>query len=120
MSSSPITWSFQSSPLPEERSYFLNRFDGVDAFEFQSSPLPEERSYQYTQVWFRFLFGFNPLRSRRSGATGREFIPGFVGPGFNPLRSRRSGATDRSREIDQAIQVSILSAPGGAELRCSD
>ena len=109
---------FQSSPLPEERSYSIPCRPVPPQTSFQSSPLPEERSYGDRLVPRHELQGVSIL-SAPGGAELQRFprslsIPvqfqssplpeeRSYGPDisppkaphkcFNPLRSRRSGAT---------------------------
>ena len=89
---------FQSSPVPKDRCNLFPRCDAAHSRRFQSSPVPKDRCNRLSRGCTRPRPGFNPHRSRRTGATSaegagrRERAAHRIG-GFNPHRSRRTGAT---------------------------
>ena len=66
--------------------------------KFQSSPVPKDRcNPREPRAGAVGARGFNPHRSRRTGATGPGEILSGLPRGFNPHRSRRTGATSEGR-----------------------
>ena len=75
---------------------------------FQSSPVTEDRCNHVRGPACAEGVCFNPHRSLRTGATGRQLRGARPSWGFNPHRSLRTGATTAQGAPPAGRTVSIL------------